>query len=39
LIRDNNIVWPASTAYRATDFYSIETAPAGKKPEIYIEIR
>jgi hypothetical protein len=39
LIRDNNIAWPVNTAYRSTDFYSIETAPAGKKPELYIEIR
>ena len=39
LIRDNNIAWPASTAYRATDFYSIETAPSGKKPSLYVEIR
>jgi hypothetical protein len=40
LIRDNNIVfWPSSTAYRSTDFYSIETAPSGKKPELYVEIR
>jgi hypothetical protein len=40
IIRDNNIVWPTSTAYRSTDFYSIETAPtADKKPVVYIELR
>ncbi|MCX6334965.1 MAG: fibronectin type III domain-containing protein [Bacteroidia bacterium] len=39
LIRDNNIAWPVNTAYRGTDFYSIETAPSGKKPSLYVEIR
>jgi hypothetical protein len=39
LIRDYNIAWPVNTAYRATDFYSIETAPTGKKPSLYVEIR
>ncbi len=40
LIRDNNIVFPNYTAYRATQFYSIETAPGDAyKPQIYLEVK
>jgi hypothetical protein len=40
LMRDNNIAWPGYTAYRETIFFSNETATvAGKKPQLYIEVR
>ena len=39
LLRDNNLAWPSISLVRTTDFYSLETAPAGKKPELYIELQ
>lgn len=37
---DNNIAWPGYTAYRATGFYSLETAYSDAvKPQLYIEIK
>ena len=39
VIRESSFTWPAVTKRRVADIYSIESAPAGKKPELYIEIR